>query len=271
MLELGNPDVHKISEITEEPEKSLTVRELTYYGYNGMYSNRGSYYSPDKISWSMISHDFDEGGLYIPLKYASTPCIVNSEGKLASLGYSNPDDTVEAINFLIDAYNKANDTDHTIRSIIALPTATFNKAKKKDNWVNLFEFGKEILPDYLEDISFHRRKLATSGALNAKAAIQYDEFVNNIKTLDDDSEFKVALMPLIEKSDDHCDTVMQKVHMIETLHHKLFRNETIVMDETPFYEDGVFDKYPMLTLVDSLGYNTEWSKLFDYIKLIDRS
>jgi len=269
--ELGNPDIHKISEITEEPEKVPANRQLTFYRYDGLHSARGSYYSADKVSWEQTEHDINDGGLYIPLKYGSTPCLINSEGNLTPLGYNRPEDTVKAIKFLIKTYNDTNDTNHTINTIVGLPMAAFNKVKKMDSWVNLFEFGKEILPDYINEISFHRRRLATSGILDAKNALKYEVFVDNVKALDDDSEFKLAMLPLIEGTEHHCEKTMENVMTIESLYNKLFKGEVIEIDDTPFYDEMAFKKYPMLTLVESLGYNTEWSTLFDYIKLIDRS
>jgi hypothetical protein len=267
--DFGYPDIQTISAITEEPEVQSTNRDLTYYVYHGTHSSRGSYYAADKISWTLLNHNIDDGGLYIPLKYASTPCLVNSEGALTPLGYGDADDTVNALNFLIAAYNEVNGTDYDIRSLIGLPTAAFNKAKKRDNWVNLFEFGKSVLPDFMDEISFHKRLQRTSSVLDAKNAIKYDEFKDGIRKLSDDSTFKTTMLPLIEGRETHSDAIMNKVAVIDKLHRKLKVEQEI--DETPFYDNDAFDKYPMLTLVAGLGYNTEWSKLFDYINLIDRS
>jgi len=195
----GSPDIQTISAITEEPEVQPANRDLTYYVYDGTHSSRGSYYTPDKISWSSLQHNLDDGGLYIPLKYASTPCIINSEGNLTPLNYGAPDDTVEALSFLITAYNEVNGTEYNIRSLIGLPTAAFNKAKKRDNWDNLFEFGKKVLPDFMAEISFHKRLVRTSSVLDAKNAIKYDEFTVGVRNLRDDSAFKMAMLQRSEE------------------------------------------------------------------------
>jgi len=267
--DFGYPDIQTISAITEEPEVQPTNRDLTFYVYDGTHSSRGSYYSSDKISWTLLNHHLDDGGLYIPLKYASTPCIINSLGELTAINYGDAEDTIEALKFLIAAYNEVNGTEHTMRSLIGLPTAAFNKAKNRDNWVNLFEFGKEVLPDFMDEISFHKRLQNTPSVLDAKNAIKYDEFKDGVRNLHDDSAFKIAILPLIEGRENHSDDIMNKVKVIDKLHRKLKVVQEI--DETPFYDSNAFEKYPMLTLVDALGYNTEWSKLFDYINLIDRS
>ena len=70
----------------------------------------------------------------------------------------------------------------------------------------------------------------------------------------------------------HCPTIMGKVAIIEALHKNIILGDDVPeIDESPFYDENAFKEYPMLTLVDSLGYNTDWPTLFDYIKLIDRS
>jgi len=266
--ELGAPDIHKLSEITEEPEKVPAFRDLPFYGYGGMHNSRGSYYAADKIKWEKTTYNIEDGGLYIPLKYGSTPCVVNSKEDLVSLGY-DADGTVEAISFLISAYNDIYGTDYSIHTVLGLPTTTFNKAKKMDKWVNLFEFGKEILPDYMNVITFHTRKMKTSNVLCAKDMLDHNEFVNNVKALDNASTFRQVIMPLIEGSEKHSKDVMSKIKTITSLHNKLFNDHDV--DDSPFYDEDAFKKYPMLTLVEELSYNTNWSTLFDYIKLIDRS
>ena len=265
--ELGSPDIHNISEITDELEKVKVNRELSFYQYDGMVSSR-SYYSPDKISWARTTGKIDDGGLYIPLKYASQACLVNSDGKLEPLSFEG-EFLVEILNFLISEYNNTNDTNHSIHSIRALPTAAFNKAKKLDEWVNLFDFGKELLPKYMDEMVFYKNKNITPNILEIKDAIKFDDFVSNIKKLDKDSIFKLAIMPLIKGKEKYGpNNSLQRIKMIEELHGKIC-NKKIV--GTAFYENNAFDEYPMLTIVADLNQDTNWSTLFDYIKLIDRS
>lgn len=267
--ELGNPDIYKLSEITTEPEKSSASRELTFYEYDGMISNRTSYINGnDKISWKKTIHKLEDGGLYIPIKYASTPSLIDSQEKLIPLKLNVVTDTIDSIWFLIDSYNDINDTNYTIDDLYGFPGSVCKKTKKLNNWVNLFDFGKDILPKYMNEIIFHKSKQLTSPILGAKEAIKYKDFVNNVKELDNGSAFKQAIMPLIESQEKYSKKILDKIDTITILYQNLYKDQTI--NSTTFYDDSAFDKYPMLTLVDSLCYGTTWSTLFDYIKLIDK-
>ena len=87
-------------------------------------------------------------------------------------------------------------------------------------------------------------------------------------------ETRVLLQEMIEGNEKHKkSTASDKVAIIEFLYDRLFKHDDkpFEIDDTPFYEDDAFNAYPMLTMIDSLGYNTTWSTFFDYIKLIDRS
>lgn len=266
--QLGNPDVHLVSEITDELEKKVTSRDLTFYIYGGTYNTR-NYYTDDKIRWEQTTCDLKDGGLYFPLKYRSTPCFVDKHGKLQSLGFDDCFFTLDTMTFLIDAFNAEHGTKHTTDSIIGMPSAAFNKAKKLSNWVNLFEYAKTVLPDLVDEISYHKRLKATACVLDTKSAVGFSEFVSQVKNLDDDSEFKKTLMPLIvgkEKSRDH---VMQFASNIEYLYHIFFPKEEIV--STQFYGSDAFDTYPMLTMIDTVNDHTKWPLLFEYIQMIDRS
>jgi len=265
---MGGVDIEVLSEITEEPEKVPANRNLAYYSYNGMCGGR-TYYSADKISWNTTEHDFDDGGLYFPLKYASQVCIVDDNDQLVELNIGSASNTVDMLRFLVDAYNDKHDTSHTLHSTFALPAATFNKAKKKDNWINLFDFAKEILPDYVAELTFYKSVSATPSILGAGAAIKYTGFTDNIKALPDTSAFKQTMMPLVKGKEKYPNDDVTRLRFIESLYGALFNVKSI--PSTPFYSEGAFDEYPMLTLVGHLEYNTQWSALFDYIKLIDRS
>lgn len=266
--ELGSPDVHKISEITEEPIKESISRPLSFYRYGGTYCGNGSHYNHDKIAWESVTGDINDGGLYIPLKYASSPSFIDSDGKLVPLHLS-VNTLSPTINFILSVYNDINDTDYTISSIMALPTITHNKVKKLDDWIDLFSFAKEILPNYLEELAFHKQVYKTSGILGIKKHIMEDGFVENIKKLSSDSTFKQKVLPLIEGNEKYSAEVMSQVGLIDTLYYRLIGTTDI--DQTPFYDETAFSEYPMLTLVSELTYNGDWSVLFDYIKLIDRS
>jgi len=266
--ELGSPDVHKISEITEEPIRESISRSLSFYRYGGTYSGSGSHYYHDKIAWNSIIGNIDDGGLYIPLKYASSPSFINSDGKLEPL-HLGVEMFAPTIHFILSAYNDINDTDYTVSAIMALPTITYNKVKKLDDWVDIFSFVKEILPNYIEELTFHKQVSKTSGILGIKKHIMEDGFVENIKKLDSDSVFKQQVLPLIEGNEKYSAEVMSQIKVIETLYNRLL--DTVDIDQPSFYDDTAFTKYPMLTLVSELAYNGDWSVLFDYIKLIDRS
>lgn len=264
--ELGTPDIHDISAITDEPEKIQANRNLTFYQYDGMVAC-GNYYSCDKMSWIQTPCKLEDGGLYIPLKYASSVCLVNSEGNLSALGFDG-ELTRHVIRFLINEYNNINGTNHTMHSIRALPTAAFNKAKKLDTWTNLFDFAEDILLKYIDEMIFHKSLKLTSNIIRAKEVINVDKFVENVKDLDNDSTFKKVILPLIEGHEKHSGEILNEISMIETLYNRVYDNSIV---GTAFYEDDAFTKYPMLTIAGDLSYNVTWSILFDYIKLIDRS
>jgi len=266
--ELGNPDIHLISEITDEIIRETgTVRELNFYQYSG--TSRRSYYDSDKISWDKAQVNIKDGGLFFPLKFGATVATVNADGEFIPLNIGDGDLTRRVLEFLIKEYNKKHNTDYNLKTIYGLPVATYKKAIKNGNWENIFDFALEVLPGYVDEISFHRRELNTSNILNAKKQITKPEFVNGVKALDNNSEFKKAMLPLIEGKEKYSEDIMKIAYIIETLYRKLYGHDNI--DDTPFYNDDAFSKYPMLTLVDDLGYNNKWSVFFDYINLIDRS
>jgi hypothetical protein len=267
--ELGNPDIHKISEITDEPEREPTSRELTFYRYAGLVNAPRSYYDYDRISWDKVEHDINQGGLFFPLKFGSKPALVDADDVFEPLSLGNAEHMRNALEFLIGEYNKKHDTSYNLADVLGLPTATYKKAKKISGWVNIFDFALEILPKYKEEISFYNRKMNTSRVLGIKDQLSNSTFVENVKSLDDKSSFKQTLMPLINGQEKYDNDILRHAHTIERLYNKLIKISDI--ESEPFYDDTAFNEYPMLTLIENLGYNRDWSVLFDYIKLIDRS
>lgn len=267
--ELGDPEIHLVSELTDELEKKPTNRTLTFYSYAGTFSSRGKYFSDDKIKWEQINCNIEDGGLYFPLKFKSTPSFFDNDGKLESLGFEDCSEILDTLTFLIDAFNAENGTHHTTDSIIAMPAGSAKKAARMSNWINIFEYAKIILPTLVNEISYHKRLRATSNVLDAKYAINDAEFVKKVKELDNDSEFKMVLLPLIEGKEKSRDNVMTYASNIEYLFHMFFPKEEI--DNTGFYKDDAFMKYPMLSLVDTVNNSYNWTKLFEYIQMIDRS
>ncbi len=266
--ELGEPEIQLVSEVTEELEKKVINRELTFYTYAGTYGSR-KYHHDDKIRWKQTTCDLNDGGLYFPLKFRSTPCFVNKLDSLVSLGFDDCDLALDTFTFLIDAFNTEHGTNHNINSIVAMPCAAHNKAKKLPDWVNLFEYAKEVLPGLVDEISYHNRLKNTSSVIGVKDALSYSRFVDNVKNLNDDSTFKKVLMPLIEGKENIRDNVMAYASNIEYLYHKLFPQEDI--DSTPFYTSDAFIDYPMLSMVDTVSNSLRWATLFEYIQIIDRS
>ena len=267
--ELGHPEIKLVSEVTTELEKKTVSRDLTFYVYSSTYSSRRNYYGHDKIKWEQTDCNLEDGGLYFPLKFRSTPCFVDKNGKLRPLGFNDCDFTLCTLRFLIDAYNAENGTNYTINTVIAMPSAATKKARKMSNWVDLLEYAKLVLPGFVEEISYHKRWKATSSALEIKHAIKDTEFVKQIKKLDDTSSFKQTIMPLIEGMEKSRDDVMAYASNIEHLFHVLFPEREI--DNTAFYENTAFKKYPMLSMVNTVSGASNWPTLLEYIKMVDRS
>lgn len=267
--ELGNPTIHKISELTDELEKKSVSRDLTFYTYVTTFSSRGKYYSDDKIKWEQITCEIGEGGLYFPLKYRSKPCFIGENGGFVDLGFNDCDLIIDTITFLIDAFNAENGTNYTMNTIVAMPQAAAKKAAKMPNWVDLFEYAKTALPDFVSELSYHQRLKNTPVVLNIKDAIGFSEFRDKVKALTDGSVFKQNIMPLIEGKENCRDNVMAYASNIEFLFRRLFPKEEIV--NTAFYKHDAFKAYPMLALIDTVSDSSKWSTLFEYIQMIDRS
>jgi len=150
-----------------------------------------------------------------------------------------------------------------------MPMAAAKKAAKLPNWVDIFEYAKTILPSMVDEISYHKRLNNTPSVLEVRHAIEFSGFIDKVKNLDDSSVFKKTIMPLIEGKEKSRDNVMTYAINIEYLHHVIFPEVEIV--NTKFYNPDAFNAYPMLSLVDTVSNSSNWSTLFEYIQMIDRS
>lgn len=267
--ELGMPDIKNISEITSEPEKTPTSRELSFYKFVGLRTRTDSYYSSERMAWEKTDCKSEDGGLFIPLKYASTPSNINAMGYFSPINIDSATDKRDIIVFLISVYNERNNTAYSINDIYGLPVTTYKKVCKNDKWINLFKFGADIVPEYKDIIIFNDRKGKTPNVFGEKHFIEDGSIFNkSVKMLDNDSIFKKILMPFIQEQKKYTTKILSEIETIKNLHNVMVRKP---IKADAFYETNAFNKYPMLALIDNLPYTSDLSTLFEYIKLIDRS
>lgn len=268
LAELGSPECNLLSEITTAPAKTVS-KKLPFYKCSGLHvpSNAAYHSTTSIIMWEKAKMVSDEGGIYIPLKFGSTISRIDQNGEFSSMYFTSDKKTMAALVFLIDEYNEVNKTYYGISSLGGFPVTTYKKLKKDDRWINLFDFAKDRLLQYVDVIQFQESIRTTSCVLGAKDMLGNEQFVKRIKELNNRSTFKKAMLPLIEGHEKSKKISADPLAIVEL--YKAIFNEPLSDDN--YYDHKAFDKYPMLTLIETLGYNSQWDILFNYIKLIDRS
>jgi len=269
LQELGSPDIHKISEITEKPERARrgTSTVIKFYQYDGEgYVRR---HSGGKIRWDIVQRSINDGGLYFPLQRAVIPCFVDEAGNWQDIGLTYRRNFVAAMEFITKKYNEVYGTNYSMNDIVGVTASTYKKVTKTDNWVNVFDFLKEILIGYEDDIVYRRRMESTNNTFGIQRAIDDDSFINQVNDLDDDSVFKQNVLILVEAKQNHDIDTLKNIDNIKSLYSKFYNLHDL--SNKPYFEENAFDKYPVLQLTSNFNYIDDRSILFDYIKLIDRS
>jgi len=271
---LGNPKVLLLSEITVAPVKQIQCSTvgLSYYKYNGLQTINRKYKSTiKKCKWKKLSHNFDDGGIFIPLKLGKYPSIIGSDKKLQEINIQSHENINDVLKFLIAEYNKENETTYSYRSIFGLPARTCKFAEKSNDWVNLFDFATNLnlSTDFNEIIEFNCRSNVTNDYNIFKAPVQWFEFNEMVRGLPSKSPFKKAVLPYVEGIALYT-TEQLETAVIVGIIEKVFCGAEADKAK-PFFDESTFDKYEMFAMISEFGYNTNWDKIANYIKIIDRS
>lgn len=279
---VGNPKVKTVSTDTPRPPRGTATvdRTLPIFSWGGLDEKsygRYGWNTKYKATWDRVDFsefDIDNGGLYFTLRNGSNIVVTNGE-EVEKVGWA--DKEIQG-NFqrMIDLINKHNDDfDFTMDDLYAMGALATNKVVKMENWFNIFDLVRAIVPLYVDPILYFKNKRATSDDLDVKRYLMNKKFMDKVRELDADSTFRKAIEPLAADQKKYADDeVIAKFleEFDEEFGARLFTD----VQRTPYFTAGVFDEYPMLSFVGSIELESSYRKtdigvLFDYIKMIDRS
>lgn len=277
---LGDPDVKIVSKDTEKVKRAASgTRTLPIFQYGGTRERSNSYgyrrRSNERVEWDRVDHDefdIDNGGLYFILRNGTK--LMTQVGD-QHIEVNWPADEVERkIKTMVELINKhyPDLDDFAFEDVYAVGSLGQNKVKKMDNWFNIFDLVRAIVPKYKDAIEFFASKTKTSDDLGIKDLIGNKDFTDHVRKLSKASPFRQNIMPLLDGQDKYADDQIAASFLRKFDH--LYGANLFDDVGTPFYTNGAFNMYPMLSFVGTIRVssynNTDLGVLFDYIKLIDK-
>jgi hypothetical protein len=265
--ELGNPKVHLLSELCPPVKpKQKQKRELKQFTFGGT-KWKGTNYV---VRWQDDVRDIEDGGLYFVLKYGTD--IFSDYNGTPLLIWWHASSVKQNLHHLAQLINLNIGQDkYTYDDIFGISVATFNKIKKDSNWSDAFVLAKPGLKKVQQQINTRKRMHATEGIFNIIEALQYEHVRDAIQhDLPTSSSFRKIIFPVIKKINKLGEN-QEFYNFCSELQNKLsVSNKKKIVDNTPYFNDSDFDKYPLINIIKQLP--TDHSKLksvIEYIKLID--
>jgi hypothetical protein len=246
---------------------------MKFYMYDGVHHNR--HY--DKVfDWDYIESDDQDApteGLYFFLARGRTPYFDTNECRRGWDAYNFG----EKMGIVLDVINDAKGTKYTMKDVYGVPASTYKKIKDNKKWINIFDLARECLPKQIPHVEFHHRLSNTPDDLGVKELVKDPMFIAHVEKLDTTSSFRQNVQPLIDGFKIH-ETKLKLAGNVIEIDRNLNNVEDKIFNTTgdPFYSDGCFTCYPMLTFVGTLRINSDdkagsYKTFFDYINLVDRS
>lgn len=274
----GNPASIKSSDM-ENPTTTRTgpiKRLLSFFQYD----RAGYKYRKQYTVWNTIDSDDADApkeGLYFFLSRGKTMHMgndTNSDKALDEGGYGNyqPREYLTQMQGLLTLINEVKGTSYTKADIYGVPVKTLKMIKDDSNWNNIFDLAHECLSHFTDGVAYLNNFRKTPDELGFKTLMEEDLFRSDVRSLDANSVFRQVLEPVFDAEEFHTEEFLRFSKLAQ--HHDAVLHRDVVFNKTSeeFFQKGVFDSYPMLTLVDDLQYSSPKQRtvLFDYITLIDR-
>ncbi len=173
---------------------------------------------------------------------------------------------------ILSLINEAKGTKYTKEDIYGVPVKTLKDVEADSNWHNIFDLAQDSLASFTKGATFLKNYQSTPDELGFKDLMSQKDFRVAVRGLDTDSKFRKALLPIFDASEMLSKSEREFAKAALALDGRLSRGEAFGKGKA-FFNEGVFDSYPMLTLVDEIRYSSSKQRnvFFDYITLIDRS
>lgn len=275
---LGDPEVLLASTLDSPVrEKKVTSSAIATYKFKKV---KGRY--TQRIDWlktDLTTADLAKGGLYFSIfngAHIVLPVLDGEKKEPLSVNWSI-NDTHESLLNCIAIANQYLGTKYTLNDdVVGFAYTAEKKVKKLQNWVNLFDVLVAAEPSYRQSIVHVRRMNATSDVLGLKRVINDSNFVQNLNGLDDNSTFKVGIMPFV----DAFTGFKGNANLTNFLYRVLRPMGVDITDQTidtSSYLNFDLSKYPMLHVLNRTASHISWfdtsnmKHLFEYITMVDRS
>lgn len=272
---LGDPDVKYVSKDTEKVKRMANGNTtLPIFQSNGLRDQR--YYSAkDKVDWQRVDPDdfeIEDGGLYFTLRNgARIMTEVDGNPKEVTWNARNVESNIATMVALINKHYRG--FDFSAKDVYAVGSMAEKKIRKMDNWYNIFDLVRAIVPKYEDAITFFASYRKTPDDLGIKNLLDEKVFTKRIKELDKKSVFRKNVETILKDHDKYADDQVAADFLRDF--DADYGAELFEGVGTPYFKKGAFNVYPMLTFVGTIylgSYNrTNLDVLFDYIKMVDRS